>query len=90
MNDFCWSPIDTPAVMSKLGRATIFIFGLAVCDLILVAVAALGCIKQTNEVSWAVGSLLLAMTIVYISTVGPVSYTIIVSLVALIAQAERV
>ena len=65
--------------MTKFGRATIFTTGLILSDVFLVAIGVLGCVKQSTAVSNTVGSLLLVSTVIYISTVAPSSYTIIVS-----------
>ena len=65
--------------MSRYGRATIFTAGLVLSDVFLFTIGILGCVKQSTAVSNAVGSLLLVSTVIYIATVGPTSYTIIVS-----------
>lgn len=64
--------------MTKFGRATIFTTGLIVTDLFLITISALGCIKNSTAVSNAIGSMLVISTVVYIATIGPCSYTLIV------------
>lgn len=66
-------------LMSRYGRATIFTGGLIASDVFLWGVGILGCVKQTTAVSNAVGSLCLVSSVIYIATVAPSSYTIIVS-----------
>lgn len=66
-------------LMTKFGRATIFTIGLMISDVFLFGVDILGCVKQTTAVSNAVGPLLLVSSVVYIASVAPASYTIIVS-----------
>lgn len=66
-------------LMTKFGRASIFTIGLMISDVFLFGIGILGCVKQTTAVSNAVGSLLLVSSVVYIATVAPASYTIIVS-----------
>lgn len=67
-------------LMTKFGRATIFISGLMISDFFLFTIGILGCVHQSIAVSNAVGSLLLVSSVVYIATVAPTSYTILVSL----------
>ncbi|RAH73812.1 MFS general substrate transporter [Aspergillus aculeatinus CBS 121060] len=64
-------------LMTRFGRATIFIAGLIISDVFLFAIGVLGCVKQSTQVSNAVGSLLLVSSVVYIATVAPSSYTIV-------------
>ncbi|CAK7206060.1 hypothetical protein SEUCBS139899_008843 [Sporothrix eucalyptigena] len=64
-------------LMTKFGRATIFITGMIITDIFLICIGALGCVKQTTAVSNAIGALLVVGTVVYIFTVAPCSYTII-------------
>lgn len=64
--------------MTKVGRATLFSLGLMASDVFLFAIGVLGSVKQSTAVSNAVGSLLLVSSVIYISTVAPCSYTIIV------------
>lgn len=66
-------------MMTKFGRATIFTAGMMVTDVFLFAIGILGCIEQSSAVSNAVGSLLLVSSVIYIATIAPSSYTIVVS-----------
>lgn len=66
--------------MTRFGRASIFITGLIISDVFLFIIGALGCIKQSTAVSNGVGALLCVSSVVYIATVAPTSYTIIVSI----------
>lgn len=49
-----------------------------ITDIFLISIGVLGWVKQTTAVSNAIGALLVIGTVVYIFTVAPCSYTIIV------------
>ena len=62
---------------NSVGRATIYIGGMGIQTIILWLTGILGFVHQTTAIGWAVGSLLLVFTLVYDSTVGPVTYCIV-------------
>jgi len=61
----------------SVGRSTIYIGGMGVQTILMWVTGTLGFVKQTSAIGWAVGSLLLVYTLVYDSTVGPVTYCIV-------------
>jgi len=62
---------------NSVGRASIYIWGMLGQAILLWVVGILGFVHQSSAIGWAVGSLLLAYTVVYDSTVGPVTYCIV-------------
>ena len=66
----------TWAFMSRFGRRTIYIVGLAVLCLLLGVIGSLG-FASGSGASWAIGSLLLVFTLVYDCSVGPVCYSLV-------------
>ncbi|KAH7146649.1 general substrate transporter [Dactylonectria estremocensis] len=64
--------------MSRIGRRTIYLVGMASLCVILVIVGALGFADQSNSaVGWAIGSLLVFYTFMYDMAIGPICYTIV-------------
>ncbi|KAH7109359.1 general substrate transporter [Dactylonectria macrodidyma] len=64
--------------MSRVGRRTIYLVGMASLFVILVIVGALGFADQSNSaVGWAIGSLLVFYTFMYDMAIGPICYTIV-------------
>lgn len=63
-------------LMARIGRRTLFIFGLSCMCVLLLIVGGLG-VSNSRGAGWAVGSLLLVYTFIYDSTVGPVTYSVI-------------
>jgi SP family general alpha glucoside:H+ symporter-like MFS transporter len=67
-------------LMTKVGRRTIYVWGLFSLTVILLVIGFLGVPHQTTGLSWAVGSLLLIYTFIYDFTVGPVCYSLVAEL----------
>lgn len=63
--------------MRRIGRRTLYIWGLAVSLVILAITGCVGILKETNRTSWALGSLIIVLTCVYDFTVGPVCYVLV-------------
>jgi MFS transporter, SP family, general alpha glucoside:H+ symporter len=63
--------------MRRIGRRTLYLTGLVLSFLILVAGGAVGTVRQTEATSWALGSLIIVLTGVYDSTIGPVCYVLV-------------
>jgi SP family general alpha glucoside:H+ symporter-like MFS transporter len=67
-------------LMTKVGRRTIYVWGLFALTIILLIIGFLGVPHQKPGLSWAAGSLLLIYTFVYDFTVGPVCYSLVAEL----------
>ena len=79
---YCLGLIGTAGswfLSQKLGRYSIWFYGLCTQFVILVCVGGLGFAHSTGA-SWAIGSLLLVYTFVYDLTVGPICYCIVAEL----------
>jgi SP family general alpha glucoside:H+ symporter-like MFS transporter len=65
-------------LMAKVGRRTLYIWGLVAQCAILLVIGFLGIAPQGNAgTQWAIGAMLLIFTFVYDSTVGPVCYSLV-------------
>ncbi|KAI5961233.1 MAL1 [Candida pseudojiufengensis] len=60
----------------KLGRYSIFFYGLCIMLVLLLVTGGLGC-ADSNSVSWGIGSMLLVYTFVYDISIGPIIYCIV-------------
>ena len=60
-------------MINRFGRRTIFLGGLAaiVVSLLIVGFLAVG--KSSTDLSWAIGAFLLIYTLIYDSTIGPLT-----------------
>ena len=63
--------------MQYAGRRTLYLVGLTGCFICLVAGGIVGSLPVTAATSWTLGSLIILLTFVYDSTVGPVCYTLV-------------
>jgi len=66
--------------MSKLGRRTMYVWGLITLDVLLLIIGFLGVAPSSSAASWAIGSMLLIYTFTYDLTVGPVCYSLVAEL----------
>ncbi|UNI17902.1 hypothetical protein JDV02_004209 [Purpureocillium takamizusanense] len=65
-------------LMTRYGRRTLYVVGLAVLNVLLLVVGFISLAGAHNSAaSWATGSMLLVYTFVYDSTVGPVCYSLV-------------
>ena len=64
-------------LMQVAGRRTLYLYGNALCFLCLLAAGIVGTLPSSATVSWSLGSLILAVTFIYDSTVGPVCYSLV-------------
>jgi SP family general alpha glucoside:H+ symporter-like MFS transporter len=62
--------------MSRVGRRTLYVNGLALLTLILLLIGLIS-ISNSKGASWGIGSLLLVYTFTYDITVGPVCYSLV-------------
>lgn len=68
-------------LMIKLGRRTLYVWGLAALCCLLFIIGMCGIAAKDNKsAQWAIGSMLLVYTFVYDSTVGPVCYSLVAEL----------
>jgi MFS transporter, SP family, general alpha glucoside:H+ symporter len=67
------------ALLPKVGRRRLYLFGLVSLCACLLAVGILGSVEQPSDVSiaWAIGSILLVYTFFYDITIGPVCYSLV-------------
>lgn len=66
----CWF------LMSRFGRATLYMAGMAGMLVCLLVTGALG-FHESESTSWAIGSILIVQTLINMTTIGPVCYTIV-------------
>jgi SP family general alpha glucoside:H+ symporter-like MFS transporter len=65
-------------LMRRIGRRTLYVYGLCILFALLMVVGGLGVISRENTgAAWALGSVLLVYTMFYNFTVGPVCYAIV-------------
>lgn len=64
-------------LLPRVGRRRLYIIGLIIMQLILIAAGTIGATLMGEHGSWAVGSLLIALTGIYDVTVGPVCYVLV-------------
>jgi MFS transporter, SP family, general alpha glucoside:H+ symporter len=64
-------------LMRRLGRRTLYLIGLAVSFLLLIAAGVVGTVKKTDGTLWTLGSLVIVLTGVYDATIGPVCYVLV-------------
>jgi SP family general alpha glucoside:H+ symporter-like MFS transporter len=65
-------------LMRRIGRRTLYVYGLIILCFFLMIIGGLGVISRENTgAAWALGSLLLVYTLFYNFTVGPVCYAIV-------------
>ncbi|KAJ9499733.1 hypothetical protein LTR99_000361 [Exophiala xenobiotica] len=63
--------------MRKIGRRALYLAGLALSLIILIATGIVGTLPETDSMSWGLGSMLIVLTFVYDFTVGPVCYVLV-------------
>ncbi|KFZ06821.1 hypothetical protein V501_07041 [Pseudogymnoascus sp. VKM F-4519 (FW-2642)] len=63
-------------LMSYVGRRTIYIYGLSILTVLLLLIG-LASFSNSTATPWAIGSLLLAYTFIYDTTVGPICYSLV-------------
>lgn len=69
-------------LMKWFGRRTLFMFGVALCAIVLLAAGFVGTRSNSAAISWTLGTLIVVMTFVYDCTVGPVCYSIVAEIPA--------
>ncbi|ETN42527.1 uncharacterized protein HMPREF1541_01684 [Cyphellophora europaea CBS 101466] len=63
--------------MRRVGRRTLYMIGLVLSFVILMAAGIVGTIRESDGTSWALGSLIIVLTGVYDATIGPVCYVLV-------------
>ena len=63
--------------MRRVGRRTLYLIGLSLTLVILVATGVVGSFPLTSGTSWAIGSMIIVLTGVYDATIGPVCYVLV-------------
>lgn len=69
-------------LMKWFGRRTLYIVGVALCAAVLLAAGIVGIERDTQAISWTLGTLTVVMTFVYDCTVGPVCYALVAEIPA--------
>ena len=64
-------------LMQVAGRRTIYLYGNAVCSILLLTAGIFGALPPSSTVSWAIGSLMVLNTFCYDLTLGPVCYCLV-------------
>lgn len=66
------------ALMPRVGRRTLYLWGLIATFILLLITGFIGIVPSTNKAApWAIGTMLLLMTFVYDLTIGPVCYCLV-------------
>jgi SP family general alpha glucoside:H+ symporter-like MFS transporter len=63
--------------MRWIGRRTLYIWGLAASFVVLIVAGSVGTMNDSVVASWTLGSLIIFLTFVYDSTIGPICYTLV-------------
>jgi MFS transporter, SP family, general alpha glucoside:H+ symporter len=63
--------------MRRVGRRTLYLTGLVLSLIILIAAGVVGTIRETAGTSWTLGSMIIVLTGVYDATIGPVCYVLV-------------
>jgi SP family general alpha glucoside:H+ symporter-like MFS transporter len=63
--------------MRWIGRRTLYIWGLAASFVVLIVAGSVGTMTDSVIGSWTLGSLIIFLTFVYDSTIGPICYTLV-------------
>ncbi len=63
--------------MRKIGRRALYLGGLGLSLVILIATGIVGTLPEKDSISWTLGSMLIVLTFVYDFTVGPVCYVLV-------------
>jgi SP family general alpha glucoside:H+ symporter-like MFS transporter len=65
------------AVLSRFGRATIYMGGASLMFVCLIVIGGLGCVTPTDSTSLAIGVMLVISTLINMITIGPACYPIV-------------
>jgi SP family general alpha glucoside:H+ symporter-like MFS transporter len=84
IGQYCMGAIGTIIswfLMRRIGRRTLYVYGLCILFGLLMVVGGLGVISRENTgAAWALGAVLLVYTMFYNFTVGPVCYALVAEL----------
>ncbi|KAE8397724.1 hypothetical protein BDV37DRAFT_276707 [Aspergillus pseudonomiae] len=61
-----------------LGRRTIYLYGLLLLFIVLMITGGVGTMVEDQSTSWALGSLIILLTFIYDTTIGPTCYVLVV------------
>ena len=65
-------------LMPRVGRRTLYFWGLVATFIVLMLIGAVGCAPDSNKAApWVIGTLLLILTFIYDLTIGPVCYCLV-------------
>lgn len=64
-------------LLPKFGRRTLYLWGLVGCLVVLLVAGAISSSVHSQGSSWAIGSLLIVLTMIYDITIGPVCYVLV-------------
>lgn len=60
-----------------IGRRTIYLSGLILLFLVLMIAGGVGTLKERHTISWVLGSLIILLTFIYDTTIGPACYVLV-------------
>lgn len=63
-------------LLRLFGRRNLYMYGMLTMSVTLFVIGGLGW-KSSNSVTWAIGSLLIVLNLIYNATLGPICYTLI-------------
>lgn len=89
---YCFGIVGTLSswvISQKLGRFTIYFYGLCALFCILFTVGCLG-FANNEAASWGVGSMLLIFTFLYDLTIGPICYCIVAEIPSTILRTKTI
>ncbi|OCK75447.1 MFS alpha-glucoside transporter-like protein [Lepidopterella palustris CBS 459.81] len=64
-------------LMRIAGRRMLYLWGVALCAVVLAVAGFVGTRKESAAVSWVLGSLIVLVTFIYDSTIGPICYALV-------------
>lgn len=63
--------------MRLVGRRTLYIWGCGLCSAVLLAGGVVGTLRPGDDVAWSLAALIVLLTFIYDSTIGPVCYSLV-------------
>ena len=64
-------------VMTRVGRRTLYLFGLSTCFTLVIVVGFMGIPAPTAALGWASGAILMCFVVTYDLTIGPICYCLV-------------
>ncbi|THX31059.1 sugar porter family MFS transporter [Aureobasidium pullulans] len=77
-------------LMSRVGRRTIYLYGLAILFALLMVIGFVSLAPRSDNVNWTIAAMLSVFTFIYDLTVGPVCYSLVAELSSTRLRAKSV